>query len=359
MEKILTVVVPTYNMEQYLKYCLDSLCVGTGLEDLEVLVVNDGSTDASSAIAHEYEKKHPQTFRVIDKENGNYGSCVNRGLSEARGKYIKILDADDSFDTSNFEQFIAFLKGVDADLVLSDFAVVDMERQVRKIIRYGLGQEKLFLMDDVCRTYVFQNMQMHAVAYRCERLRQLGYHQSEGISYTDQQWVFIPMVAVETVAHFDGVVYKYLIGRDGQTMSPDVKLRSVSHTVRCAVDMASAYEQYKEEFIGKPVQEYLQARLIPFVKDTYVFALTHYGDKTRWLLVGFDEALKEASRDVYNLIGSKEVSSFMGFGYIDYWRRHNGMNMLVVKLLSRVYCMMLEMKRKRRGEDAMALPTAF
>ena len=359
MEKVLTVVVPTYNMERYLGYCLDSLCVGEGMDGLEVLVVNDGSRDASPAIARRYEKRYPRTFRVIDKENGNYGSCVNRGLDEARGKYIKILDADDSFDASNFGRFVAFLKGTDADLVLSDFAVVDTGRQVRKVIRYDLGRGDFFRMEEACCTHAFRNMQMHAVAYRRELLLQLGYRQTEGISYTDQQWVFIPMVAVETVARFSGVVYRYLVGRAGQTMDPEVRMRSVAHTARCAVEMASMYEQYKGRFRGKPVEEYLHARLVPFVKDAYVFALTHYGDEARRMLAAFDEALREASRDVYDLIGSKEVSSFMGFGYIDYWRRHKGVNMQLVKLLSRAYCMMLGMGRKRRGGDAMALPASF
>mgnify|MGYP002624493917 CR=1 FL=1 len=93
MNKTLTIVVPTYNMDRYLERCLDSLILPEMLmERLEVLVVNDGSKDKSSEIAHSYEKKYPQTFRVIDKENGNYGSCVNRGLKEATGKYIKNLD---------------------------------------------------------------------------------------------------------------------------------------------------------------------------------------------------------------------------------------------------------------------------
>lgn len=81
MEKILTIVIPTYNMQDYLRRCLDSLIVPEEqMKHLEVLVVNDGSKDNSSAIAHEYQDKYPDTFRVIDKENGNYGSCVNRGL---------------------------------------------------------------------------------------------------------------------------------------------------------------------------------------------------------------------------------------------------------------------------------------
>ena len=98
MDKILTVIIPTYNMEELLPRCLDSFLIKDKklMQQVEVLVVNDGSKDNSSSIAHRYEKLYPHTFRVIDKENGNYGSCVNRGLQEATGKYVKVLDADDS-----------------------------------------------------------------------------------------------------------------------------------------------------------------------------------------------------------------------------------------------------------------------
>lgn len=113
MNKILTIIIPTYNMEKYLRRCLDSLIIDEdGMKQLEVLVINDGSKDSSSQIAHEYQDKYQDTFRVIDKENGNYGSCVNRGLKEATGKYVKVLDADDWFDTANFTSFLDFIKKV-------------------------------------------------------------------------------------------------------------------------------------------------------------------------------------------------------------------------------------------------------
>lgn len=90
MNKILTIIIPTYNMEKYLRRCLDSLIIDEeGMKQLEVLVINDGSKDSSSQIAHEYQDKYPDTYRVIDKENGNYGSCINIGLKEAKGKYVK------------------------------------------------------------------------------------------------------------------------------------------------------------------------------------------------------------------------------------------------------------------------------
>lgn len=359
MDKILTVVVPTYNMEKYLAYCLDSLCVNQGQDNLEVLIVNDGSKDASSVIAHEYETRFPQIFKVIDKENGNYGSCVNRGLAEAHGKYIKILDADDSFDTVNFEHFLAFLKETDADLILSDFAVVDTDRKIRKVIRYKLGEGTRFEMDEVCNTHAFKEMQMHAVTYRRENLLLLNYKQTEGISYTDQQWIFIPMITVKSVAYFDAYVYKYLVGRAGQTMDPKVRFKYISNIQRCALDMAKAYEQYKSLFEKKTVHTYLQARMTPFVKEVYVFLLTHYNEKAKNLLIDFDKDLKEASRDVYELIGSKEVSSFKGFEYIAYWRSHKNVNKGAVKFFSQAYLLLLRMKQIRKSEDEMALPSSF
>ena len=117
MSKILTIVVPSYNMEAYLGKCLDSLIVRDAdgslnanmMDALEVLVINDGSKDRTSEIGHSYEAKYPGTFRVIDKENGHYGSCVNRGLAEAKGAFIRVLDADDYVDNAKFKLFLELL----------------------------------------------------------------------------------------------------------------------------------------------------------------------------------------------------------------------------------------------------------
>lgn len=359
MDKILTVVVPTYNMEKYLRYCLDSLCVSQLSDALEVLIVNDGSFDSSSAIAHEYQNKYPGIFRVIDKENGNYGSCVNRGLYEASGKYIKILDADDSFDIDNLGQFILFLMDVDVDLVLSDFAVVDSDRIVRKVIRYDLGEGRLFKMDDVCCTKSFKYMQMHAVAYRRENLLRLGYRQTEGISYTDQQWIFLPMITVESVARFDKPVYKYLVGRKGQTVNPSVKLKNISHVATCAEGMVEEYERHKYEIKRKPILDYLYARMIPMVKGVYVDAWQLYGRDMRNMLSLFDEHLHNLSNEVYDYIAQPGISSFNGFEYIKFWRAHKNMNPFIVRLFSRVYVIQHGIRQRLHKPDEMSVPVSF
>lgn len=111
-KKTLSVIIPTYNVERYLHKCLSSLIVSDEklFNCLEVIVIIDGATDNSSQIAHSYENDYPEVFKVIDKQNGNYGSCINRGIKEANGKYIKILDADDSLETSVLSQYITFFE---------------------------------------------------------------------------------------------------------------------------------------------------------------------------------------------------------------------------------------------------------
>ena len=145
MDKILSIIIPTYNMEKYLRKCLESLVVSEeNLKCLEVLVVNDGSKDSSSLIAHEYETKYPQTFRVIDKENGNYGSCVNRGLKEAKGKYIKLLDSDDSFVNETFDEFVHFLMTEDADLFINDYCIVDANGEIMETYSFRMPVDRNF-----------------------------------------------------------------------------------------------------------------------------------------------------------------------------------------------------------------------
>lgn len=358
MDKILTIIIPTYNMEDFLPYCLNSLLIKEGADGLEVLIINDGSKDSSSEIAHEYERRYPDTFRVIDKENGNYGSCVNRGLKEARGKYVKVLDADDSFETDNFQRFLLFLGKSDADLVLSDFNVVDTNRTVRKTIRYDLGSKTEFCLEDICTTRPFKYMQMHAVTYKLDILRTLDYHQTEGISYTDQQWIFLPMIAVKNVSRFALPVYDYLVGRAGQSIRLSDKLKVIAQIVPCVLDMARGYECHKSNFEGKPIQDYLYARIIPLLKGVYVDAWQIYGEPAKKLLSDFDCRLQQVSPEFYNYIGKPEVSSFMGFEYIRYWRKHHNLNALLVKLCSKAYVLQQDLRRSTQKDD-MAVPGAF
>lgn len=266
MEKILTIVIPTYNMQDYLRRCLDSLIVPEEqMKQLEVLVINDGSRDNSSAIAHEYEDKYPDTFRVIDKENGNYGSCVNRGLKEATGKYIKVLDADDWYDTDGLVKYVAFLPSQDADMVLNCCYVKDTNGQVVNTFSAPfMSDESPISFEEFSRHRFFP--QMHIVAYKTSVLRAMDYHQTEGISYTDMEWVQKPLGAVNSVSYIKVFLYNYLLGREGQTMSEKVVNRTFNQHCLVAYSLLAFAYSYKGDVCH---QQYVEAKAINYMRGLY------------------------------------------------------------------------------------------
>lgn len=112
MNKILTITVPSYNTEKYIDECMPFLLDDSIVDDIEILVVSDGSKDKTVEVATKWSEKYPQTIRVIEKENGGHGSTINRGILEARGKYFKVVDGDDWVKTDNLVKLVDFLKKI-------------------------------------------------------------------------------------------------------------------------------------------------------------------------------------------------------------------------------------------------------
>ncbi len=334
MGKILSIIIPTYNMEKYLRKCLDSLIVcEDNMKMLEVLVVNDGSKDSSSQIAHDFESRFPNTFRVIDKENGNYGSCINRGLKEAIGKYVKVLDADDYFDTKEFEKFILQLKDTDADLILTHFNIVAENGDIykRHIIDLPYNNIKQRNEIDPAKVEAFSNMQMHSITYRRNIFDGINYHQSEGISYTDQEWIFAPMYQVKTVLALNYTIYQYLVGRVGQTMDSKVLAKSITHTVQGFFKMVDDYASM--EFQDEE-NRYFKQRLISRMKYIYHFYLMKYHkgkNIDESALIDFDDKLKSLNSEVYQW--GNEIA-ILKIHYVSRWRKNH--NDMLTKLLGRI-----------------------
>ncbi|MGM9767305.1 MAG: glycosyltransferase family 2 protein [Candidatus Cryptobacteroides sp.] len=310
-QKVLSIIVPTYNMERYLSYCLDSFLVQKNRERIEVIIVNDGSTDCSLEIAKGYAARFPDVYKIIDKKNGNYGSCINAALLTATAEYVKVVDADDSVDTFNLDLFINFLRDNRLDLALSDFTWVDTERNKLKETTYLLGKT-ILTIEEACIQEAFKNMEMHAVTYRKKMLIDAGYRQTEGISYTDQQWIFAPMANVRQVGVFNAPVYQYMVGRAGQTIDEEVKLRRMKDRVSYVMDMIKQYDTLYSRS-SKEVKGYLDARIYPNIKDIYVSYFTHYQKIDRGLIHSFDINFLEASKLLYHELGHSNR-------YIEIWR---------------------------------------
>ena len=248
MEKIVTVVVPVYNMENYLSRCLDSLIVSEELlNKIEVLVINDGSKDNSINIMKDYEKRYPSTFRVIDKENGGHGSAWNVGLKESQGKYISFLDSDDWYDKDNFEDLL--LKIDDADAYMTKVIIRHNIHSKRDYVfnsdyYLDLTDGQLYTPDnlefnDRIHIFYFQNM-----IYKTSILREANFHFMEKTSYDDTILDIVGMLTIKDFVFFDKILYNYFHEREGQSIYEPVNDKKVSQLYNVFLNCFDYYNNY-------------------------------------------------------------------------------------------------------------------
>ena len=319
MAKILTVVVPTYNMEQYLDECLHSLITEKSDELLEVIIVNDGSTDRSSQIAHTFSDRYPQTFRVIDKPNGHYGSCVNAGLSVATGKYIKVLDADDKFNTADLNDYLSYLTTCDSDMVITDWCKATIKCKPYRYRTYPEYHGKTFKIEELAPQGKFRGVMMHAITYRTQMLRDIDYHQPEGVCYTDDVWRFTPLSAVRTVSFADKNIYCYRTGREGQSMDHSVMMRNARHYLVVANHKLDIWEQVKDK-VSPEVHAQMARQLVYNEGYTLKFGLI-YNSLPNDELIQLDDRVKSLCPEIYDDVAKCSKFTFSSYNYIAAWRK--------------------------------------
>lgn len=319
-------------MEKYISNCLESLLIDDSrlLKNLEILVINDGSKDRSSEIAHAYQMQYPDIIKVIDKDNGNYGSCINRGIREATGRYIKILDADDSFDTRGLSDLIDRMKCVDVDLFLSDYVLVSENREIKERRSFNIPEETVLTISDI-EADLF-NIQMHGVAYKSQNIKNIEYTQTEGISYTDQEWIFYPMQTVVSVYYYPEVVYRYLVGRNGQTVELKTYHKKVIDRIVILKRMLSWYREKSENFDNLKNSKYLTSKIIELIHSAYISCLIVNRDIK--LAKDIDQFIHDMTPDLYEYSDNINFHKHCHHKFIKHWRKSQK---LPSKLLTFVY----------------------
>ena len=327
MDKSLTIIVPSYNMESYLPKCLSSLIIDDRglLQKLDVVIVNDGSNDRTSQIAHEFELKYPDVFRVIDKGNGHYGSCVNAGLAIAAGFYVRLLDADDYFDRVDFKEYMTSISTIvelhaDVDLVLNDCESISANCQIFSNHKLQLLPNKVLSLDDVCSGgEILLNPQ---IAYRTSLVQRIAYHQTEGVPYTDLEWATVPMMHVRRIFYTGQSVYRYLVGRDGQSMCPETYVHSFGTVENIARRIFDEYVRMGPH-MPESCRHYMHMRITDILSIPYCVGLIGVnGVRAKVNLVDLDDYIKDTSTDIYSRLYGCVIPGRFRFHYISEWRRH-------------------------------------
>ena len=230
--KLLSIAVPCYNSQEYMKNCIDSLLEGKDL--VEIIIVDDGSKDDTAAIADEYAAKYPNIVKTVHQENGGHGEAVNTGLRNATGLYFKVVDSD---DWVNKEAYLAILDKLreltggpqTLDMMISNFVYEKQGAKRKKVMRYKnyMPENKIFTWKEMGRMPVGKYILMHSVIYRTGLLRDCKLELPKHTFYVDNLFVYQPLPYVKTLYYMDVNFYRYFIGREDQSVHEDVMIRRI------------------------------------------------------------------------------------------------------------------------------------
>ena len=320
-EKLLTIVVPAYNMEKYIRRCLDSIVSPQVMNCVEVYVVNDGSKDSTLDIIREYEHNYPGYIHVIDKDNGNYGSVMNVALSKAKGRYFRTLDADDWYETQAFEHFVQELHETDADMLICEryefFEKTGVKELVKLDDEFPRDQDVPVSGKFWSSKLVRRLAHVSSVCYKTDLLRKSGLKWSERVFYTDNEFLFWPLRLVKTLRFVSDPVYVYNIGRDDQSVSVS-SIRKNFHSFDVVTNkLLHEYIERKDENVETEplMQKILSVDLLP----NFYLTLIVDGLKNKKSIDQVEGLLKHNSLLLSETAG---ISNYRNIRYVDAYRNN-------------------------------------
>ncbi len=262
-QKLLSIAIPSYNSEAYMANCIESLLIGG--EDVEILVVNDGSKDNTAKIADEYAAKYPTIVRAVHQENGGHGEAVNAGLRNATGKYYKVVDSDDWVDPKAYKEILALLKKMveqetQLDMLISNFIYDKQGVTYKKVMHYRsvLPKDQIFTWDQIGRFQKGQYILMHSVIYRTQLLRDCAMELPKHTFYVDNIFVYQPLPFVKTIYYLDVDFYHYFIGRDDQSVNEKVMIKRLDQQMRVNKLMIDYYDLSDKAVVpSKKLRQYM------------------------------------------------------------------------------------------------------
>ncbi len=279
MKKI-SFVVPCFNSESYMQRAIDSLLVDK--ESVEIIIVNDGSTDNTLKIANKYLKKYPKTIKVIDKENGGHGSAVNIGLKNATGLYFKVVDSDDWLDKKYLKKL---LKEIDnrkksPDLIICNYVYDHLYENKQKVMKYDniFKAGKITNWNEIKHIKQSQYMIMHSLIYKTEILKKSKLVLPEHTFYVDNIVAYWPLPYIKTILYLDYDLYHYFIGRSDQSVNEDVMINRVDQQIKVTKIITSCANLDNIKKQSKKLYKYMVRNISMMITISSIYLLMK-GDK--------------------------------------------------------------------------------
>lgn len=316
--KIISFAVPCYNSQDYMSKCIDSLLVGR--DDVEIIIVNDGSKDDTSKIAHGYAEKYPALVRVIDKENGGHGSGVNAGLKAATGLYYKVVDSDDWLDADALKTLLETIKRHMAEGDAPDLYITNFVREkVADNTRYPVRYEKKFPVGEMfgwerVKNFHFSHvLMMHSLLYNREKLIESGTVLPEHTFYVDNVFAFKPLPYIHKLYYLDADLYRYYIGRADQSITWKNIVNRYKMHIRVMHELVDAYTWEELRAMPKGLKNYMWHLLNDIMIITVTFVCGGNTPERKADLKALWQYIKERDIKIYRKLRYRSYSSVINF----------------------------------------------
>lgn len=295
MNKILSFIIPSYNAQQFLDKCIPSFVNEEVFDELDVIIVNDGSKDNTAEVAQKYCDMYPNSVRLISQENKGHGGALNTGCAAAVGKYLKVIDADDWVETQNLPEFVKLLKECNSDVVLTHHYTINISTgEVKKWMSYPKEFGKAYTFDEIMADWKSfdRSLTFHGITYNTKFYHENAIQLSEHVFYEDHEFATIPCCYAKSITPFDLFIYDYRIGDVQQSVSDENQLKRISHT---------------EAILKRFIKEYKTLKL-----DENSAGKTYYCMKAQGLLLSYITTvmLVEKNKKFGRELGDKMMARF-------------------------------------------------
>jgi glycosyltransferase involved in cell wall biosynthesis len=281
-KKVISYAIPCYNSADYMDHCIQSILDSAEgrLDDIEIIIVDDGSTkDDTAAIADAWASRYPDIIQAVHQDNGGHGQAVNTGLSHATGRYFKVIDSDDWIDVAAGSEMLTTLDGFaetsdPVDLVICNYVYERVSEGTSQVMDYeGIFPErKVIGWGQVGRFGVSEYLLMHSVFYRTGLLKEIGLTLPAHTFYVDNIFVYVPLPAVKTIYYLDVDLYRYFIGRDGQSVNESVMIGRIDQQLCITRIMIDAYD-LTPGTMNERLRKYMMSYLCMMMTICSVFLL--------------------------------------------------------------------------------------
>lgn len=290
-QKVITFSIAAYNVEKTLPKLIESLAISEIIDEIEILVINDGSTDNTALVARKYQMKYPKTIKIINKKNAGHGSTINKGIELANGKYFRSIDGDDWVDKEGTVKTVEKLRNENADVVVNDYIdFMELTGEEKLKSFNSLARNKIMLINEFLSMVSW--IRYHALTYKTSLLRDNSIKLSENVFYDDIQYIMYPLSFAKTVVYYNIPLYCYRIGRMGQSVSMQGRKKHLAD----AFYIGKRITEFAE---NKEIAENGQDEISHFVLTGiinhwiwYILSLESFNVKDYWRSVNFNELKK-------------------------------------------------------------------